>query len=800
MSKEIEKAKLFAVEDYFKKMEDDENKIVYVNIPYFDVVKGQKTAILVDKNSSNFALKNFWVNFKYNYYSSYSFYNDDIYNTTYDESISYGSVDSFDKASFFDVGEITKHDDSIPIFDIWNESYSSSKIDNIEIEKFKDIVSRFDMKFKSEFLVSISNFIPTITKLNHEFTLQLKQISRNITENWFTMSEKEIIAALETVIEFFNNFRNKIISKYLNFYEELFSIYKDYQKRLESPLYTDLKADIKYKLIQLKTINDINKSSLVEVETNFKIRDLNIEIDCLKDYKKQFKKETYKYIKYIIYKTKNQMRTIRYKMDELDQHSKDYKRLLYQWYIKKFILKIWKKHTHKLLYLKKKEILEIDKNIKIEEKVFMSNLQAYSKFKKINIVNRISKSFNIDFKNYNLKSREYKKTLNKKIHTCKELIKELEIASFHKIYDLERKIEEKNFHDNLKLSQAEYNWDKKTSEDNFKMSLNYNFKKAKRFFDNVVSSKQEQLSVIKDIILKIRKKYERLSIYNIEVNKKINELLNVNDNYERFSLTDSFIGSLLYFASTKNKIVSKKFIRDFISVQKMLSAIDSIGIELEEFLVPYNKLSLVEKIKLKLIKFILEKPLLVFVQDDVSLRDQEQRVDFFKVLNSLSYKYGFTYVFVSEDISLIEKYFDYVAVLFNNSLIESGYVKDLKENSIHPYTKHVFLNAKNKRDVLHALELNKKIKPWIHSDVIELKEERHYLFATSKEFRLWTKVIKKNDNDFHLSWYNQKELTAQQENNYIESNYKSQFDGSEVFFSIKEDTTNKIKQFQKNKH
>jgi len=80
-------------------------------------------------------------------------------------------------------------------------------------------------------------------------------------------------------------------------------------------------------------------------------------------------------------------------------------------------------------------------------------------------------------------------------------------------------------------------------------------------------------------------------------------------------------------------------------------------------------------------------PKLLVADEPVSSLDVSVRAQILNLLKDLQEEYGFTYFYISHDLSTVKHMCDRVAVMYVGKLVELGLVKDVYENPIHPYTK-----------------------------------------------------------------------------------------------------------------
>jgi ABC-type dipeptide/oligopeptide/nickel transport system ATPase subunit len=92
---------------------------------------------------------------------------------------------------------------------------------------------------------------------------------------------------------------------------------------------------------------------------------------------------------------------------------------------------------------------------------------------------------------------------------------------------------------------------------------------------------------------------------------------------------------------------------------------------------------------------IVTKPRLIIADEPISALDLTLQLQIIDLLKDLKSKLKFACVFVSHDMSVIAELADYVCVLKNGEIVESGNNISVFKSPQHPYTK-ALLNASNR--------------------------------------------------------------------------------------------------------
>jgi oligopeptide/dipeptide ABC transporter ATP-binding protein len=80
-------------------------------------------------------------------------------------------------------------------------------------------------------------------------------------------------------------------------------------------------------------------------------------------------------------------------------------------------------------------------------------------------------------------------------------------------------------------------------------------------------------------------------------------------------------------------------------------------------------------------------PAFLVCDESVSALDVSVQAQVLNLLNDLKKEYGFTVVFISHDLSVIQHIADKVAVMYLGKIVEFASVEDIFANPQHPYTK-----------------------------------------------------------------------------------------------------------------
>ncbi len=126
-------------------------------------------------------------------------------------------------------------------------------------------------------------------------------------------------------------------------------------------------------------------------------------------------------------------------------------------------------------------------------------------------------------------------------------------------------------------------------------------------------------------------------------------------------IQDAIIEPLIY-----NRLISgQKEI-----VKKTIQLLEDVGLD-ESFLTRYpHELSGGQRQRVCIARAISLKPEIIICDECVSALDVSVQATILNLLNSLKEKYGFTYIFISHDLSVVKYMSDRIVVLFDGEIIE----------------------------------------------------------------------------------------------------------------------------------
>ncbi len=86
-------------------------------------------------------------------------------------------------------------------------------------------------------------------------------------------------------------------------------------------------------------------------------------------------------------------------------------------------------------------------------------------------------------------------------------------------------------------------------------------------------------------------------------------------------------------------------------------------------------------------RVLISNPSLIIADEPVSALDVSIQAQVLNLLNDLKKKMDLTLLFIAHDLSVVKYFSDYVGVMYNGKIVESGKPGAIFANPLHPYTK-----------------------------------------------------------------------------------------------------------------
>ncbi|WBP84226.1 MAG1360 family OppF-related protein [Mycoplasmopsis edwardii] len=762
---------------YTLKNENNTKLEHYINIPEIYLDK-RSTAFYISRNNKNLNFKNIWKSLKSNKNSTIFFKN----LIDGKETFLTKKADIFKKIAFVDFHEEDNNTNNIlPFVDIWQacvDSYENNKKE-FDLRIFnKD----FELTMKNSFFSKISFYSNSIHSINLSYETYFSNIIRQFHEKQGKnkYSHESIINLLNSTKGTLSEYRFLMSDTLIAFFKELKENHTRLIDEYEKTDFNLSRKSIEQNQTALRYMKKINHSSIQKVWADIQKRDIETELNFFKSYKAKITKKNKTYILSIIKKIKGERKILKIKLMNLprddDKWLEVYKNLL----IKKSLVKFWKKHFKDILYLKTNMIFELENYINHEIKMFSENRffpilkskkSKYEKIKRIKEV--VHYEFDIQIDLYTSESNKTKAKINNEFQCLYNKKKELSNLVFTRKEITAEKSSIFNFEQSIKLAEAEVRWSDSSQEKLFNSFLNKKELKVSKLEKNIKNYKKMIDPLLNLIESAVSKSFDPKAIRETPVYNEIKRLKKLLT-FKEWAL--DLLISLAKFTSSKGR-VPKSLEIEYLASLKFINIYENISIKIDKFFEPYKNLDFKDRFKLKFVKHSLEGIKILFVQDDEENVSYDSKKEILRTLNNISDKFKNSFVFITDDLEIIEDLFDEVYFFDDYKLIEWGSQKEIKKKPINPF---VYELIKKGRVGEQLNEMYRNNQFYINDGVITAGNKKHFVLASLQDFDRW---IIKNYNDSKLRFLNDsKVISPSQKTKTTEAVImKGYFDGNEVF-------------------
>lgn len=152
----------------------------------------------------------------------------------------------------------------------------------------------------------------------------------------------------------------------------------------------------------------------------------------------------------------------------------------------------------------------------------------------------------------------------------------------------------------------------------------------------------------------------------------------------------STVGGILSEPVKVHKIVPKTEVKDYV-----LKIMDQCGLRDYYFERYPHEFSGGQRQRICIARALTVGPKLVVCDEPVSALDVSIQAQIINLLKRLQAEEGFTYLFISHDLSVVKHISDKIGVMYLGSMVEFGEKHSIFENPLHPYTQALFSAVPN---------------------------------------------------------------------------------------------------------
>lgn len=142
------------------------------------------------------------------------------------------------------------------------------------------------------------------------------------------------------------------------------------------------------------------------------------------------------------------------------------------------------------------------------------------------------------------------------------------------------------------------------------------------------------------------------------------------------------VGEIIGEAARVHKIVSKADYKDYI-----LSVMKQCGLQPQHFSRYPHEFSGGQRQRICIARAVAMKPDLIICDEPVSALDVSIQAQIINLLKDLQEEFGYSYLFISHDLSVVKHISDSIGVMYLGNIVESGTKDEIFDNPMHPYTK-----------------------------------------------------------------------------------------------------------------
>ena len=145
------------------------------------------------------------------------------------------------------------------------------------------------------------------------------------------------------------------------------------------------------------------------------------------------------------------------------------------------------------------------------------------------------------------------------------------------------------------------------------------------------------------------------------------------------------VGEIIGEAVKEHKLVPKSQYRSYI-----LKVMHDCGLQPQYFYRYPHEFSGGQRQRISIARAVALNPKFIICDEPLSALDVSIQAQIINLMKDLQEQYGYTYLFISHDLSVVEYLSDTIGVMYLGSLVEVGDKKKIFAKPMHPYTKALF--------------------------------------------------------------------------------------------------------------
>jgi len=121
--------------------------------------------------------------------------------------------------------------------------------------------------------------------------------------------------------------------------------------------------------------------------------------------------------------------------------------------------------------------------------------------------------------------------------------------------------------------------------------------------------------------------------------------------------------------------------------KQVLDYMEITGLRKEHYKRYPHEFSGGQRQRIGIARALASNPKIVIADEPVSALDVSIQAKVLNLLKKLQKQYNLSYLFITHDLSVVKHISDQIAVMYLGSIVEIFNSRDIKENTVHPYTK-----------------------------------------------------------------------------------------------------------------
>ena len=142
------------------------------------------------------------------------------------------------------------------------------------------------------------------------------------------------------------------------------------------------------------------------------------------------------------------------------------------------------------------------------------------------------------------------------------------------------------------------------------------------------------------------------------------------------------VGEIIGEAVKEHNIVPKSQYRSYI-----LKVMRDCGLQPQYFYRYPHEFSGGQRQRISIARAVALNPKFIICDEPLSALDVSIQAQIINLMKDLQDQFGYTYLFISHDLSVVKHISDIIAVMYLGSIVEMGEKKKIFANPLHPYTK-----------------------------------------------------------------------------------------------------------------